>query len=379
MPKALLIDDEIEATAIFGRFLDSAGIDTEAAASGREGLQKAFSSQPDVVILDIMMPDMTGYEVCRRLRQDPRTAKTAILVMTARGQMVDQQMAFHVGADAYIAKPVRKSELVKEVEQLIETKSTNHAPLGHQILVLRLQESAGATFLTTNLALALAKEEKDLTVVADLDFEKGQVGNALGLGAAASWLELLNEYGLDEESLAPYLVRHSSGLFALPAAPPPEEPVQPRAATIRMLLDLLRSWYDYVVLDTPLGLGHVASVLLESQIVLLLLTPDQTALQTAEATLAALKKHGLNPSQVWPVLNMLKPEDNAFRKQIRQALGLPIAAELFWSPGVLAQVEASHQPLLLAQSQSELAMAIQSLASRITQSAARPTVEGTAA
>ncbi len=89
------------------------------------------------------------------------------------------------------------SELVEAVEQLIEDRSTSHSPLGHQTLILRLQESAGATFLATNLALALAKEESDLTVVADLVFEEGQVGDALGLGATASWLELLNEYGLD--------------------------------------------------------------------------------------------------------------------------------------------------------------------------------------
>jgi DNA-binding response OmpR family regulator len=377
MPKVLLIDDEIEATSIFGRFLDTADIDNEAAASGQEGLQKAFTSQPDVVILDIMMPDMTGYEVCRRLRQDPRTARTPILMLTARGQMVDQQMSFRVGADAYLAKPVRRSELVEAVEKLLEESSTDESPLGHQTLVLRLQEKAGATFLATNLALALAKEESRLTVVSDLVFEDGQVGDALGLDSVPTWLGLLNEYGLHESGLAPFVVRHKSGLFALPAAPPPEEVAQPRAATIRMLLQILRSWFDYVVLDTPLDLSHAASVLLDSQIVLLLLTPDPKALQMAETILTALKQHGLSASQVWPVLNMFKPEDYAFRNQISESLGLPIAANLFWSPGACAEAEQTGQPLLLCQPQSELAMAIQSLATKITESAAMVAAEGT--
>ena len=379
MPKVLLIDDEDEVTSIFGRFLDTAGIETESAASGQEGLQKAFSSRPDVVILDIMMPDMNGYEVCRRLRQDPRTAKTAVLVMTARGQMVDQQMSYRVRADAYMAKPVSRSELVEAVEELLEDRSTGESPLGHQTLVLRLQENAGTTFLATNLALALAKEESRLTVVTDLAIEDGQVGEALGLGSTSSWLGLLNEYGLHEAGLAPFVVRHKSGLFALPTAPPPEEVAKPRVATIRLLLQILRSWFDYVILDTPLDLSHMASVILDSQIVLLLLTPDPKALHPAEAILAALKQHGLSASQVWPVLNMFKPEDYAFRNQISESLGLPIAANLFLSPGVCAQAEQSGQPLLLGQPQSDLAMAIQSLAARISESATSSTAEGTAA
>lgn len=376
MPRVLLIDDEPEVTSIFGRFLETAGMDTEAAASGEEGLQKAFSSQPDVVILDIMMPDITGYEVCRRLRQDPRTTRTAILIMTARGQMVDQQMAFRVGADAYMTKPVRRSELVEAVEELIADGSTGESPLGHQVLVLRLEDKAGATFLATNLALALTQEKNNLTVVADLAFEDGKIGDALGLEPTASWLELLEDYALNGKSLAPYLIRQNNGLFALPSAPHPEGTTKPRVATIRMLLQTLGSWFDYVVLDTPLDLGHTASILLESQIVLLLMTPDLKAHQAAEATLAALKKHGLRASQVWPVLNMFKPEDYAFRRQIGDSLGLPIAANLFWSPRDCAQAEEAAQPLLLAKPQSELAMAIQSLAEKIVQSAARPTAKG---
>jgi CheY-like chemotaxis protein/MinD-like ATPase involved in chromosome partitioning or flagellar assembly len=379
MPKVLLIDDETEATKIFSRFLETAGIDTETAASGQKGLQKAFASRPDVVILDIMMPDMTGYEVCRRLRQDPRTTRTPILMLTARGQMVDQQMSFRVGADAYMAKPVRRSELVEAVEELLQDKSGDQAPLGHQTLVLRLREDAGATFLATNLALALAKEEERLTVVTDLVFEGGRVGNALGLGTKSSWLGLLNEYGLHEAGLAPFLVRHKSGLFALPATPPPEGVAQPRAATVRLLLQILRMWFDYLILDTPLDLRHAASVLLESQIVLLLLTPDPKTLQAAEATLAALKQHGLNPSQIWPVLNMFKPEDYSLRNQISESLGLPIAASLFWAPGIIAQAKQSGQPLFLAQPQSEMALVIQSLAANITESAARWAAEGTTA
>ena len=105
MSKVLIIDDEASITAIIGRFLENTGFETVTAASGPEGLQKAMTLRPDAVIIDIMMPEMDGYEVCRRLRNDPRTAQAVVVALTARGQPIDRQMALRSGADAHITKP----------------------------------------------------------------------------------------------------------------------------------------------------------------------------------------------------------------------------------------------------------------------------------
>ena len=97
MPKVLVIDDEPSLATIVSRFLEDAGFEVETATSGLEGLEKATTLRPDAVILDIMMPDMDGYEVCRHLRRDPRTARTVVMALTARGQSVDKQAAFSAG------------------------------------------------------------------------------------------------------------------------------------------------------------------------------------------------------------------------------------------------------------------------------------------
>jgi pilus assembly protein CpaE len=364
MPNALVIDDEAPLTTIVGRFLERAGFGVETATSGREGLHKAVAESPDVIIVDVMMPEMDGYEVCRRLRADPRTARASILVLTARGQFVDRQMALQAGADAYAVKPFNGKALVQQIEDLLGGKQPVDTALGCQILVLRLKDGAGATTLATNLALCLAGEQGSLSVVVDMVLPGGQVGERLGLTAATSWVELVSR-GAD--GLASHLVRHASGLFALPA-PLAGTKRELDPATAVQLLQVLRSWYDFVVLDTPRDLGALAPVLLKSSwLVLLLLTPDATVVRTAQASLAAIRHVGNRGLQVWPVLNMVHAEQQGIQQQVEKALGMPVAAVLPWSPQECARAIAESNPVVISQPESALARGVQGLGGRIVE------------
>jgi CheY-like chemotaxis protein/MinD-like ATPase involved in chromosome partitioning or flagellar assembly len=364
MPKALVIDDEVPITSIISQFLDDAGFDTQIATSGPEALEKATSTRPHVIMLDIMMPDMDGYEVCRLLRRDPRTARALIVALTARGQPVDKQAAFKAGADAHVAKPFKGYALVQEIQQLLGDSRCTEPPLGYQILVLRLKEMVGATTLATNLALCLAEEKGCLTVIADVALLGGAVGNHLGLSATGSWLEASL---IDSDELVTCLAHHSSGLFVLPApSPPPERQVAP--TTVSRLLQPLRHWHDYVVLDTPLNLGPLAPALLRSSsLVLLVLPPDLNALRQAKASLAALHKSGDSSLRVWPVLNMVRPDQQALQEQAEQMWGMPVAGVLPWSPDECKQAIASNRPVVLGRPKSPLAIAIQTLAQQIVE------------
>src|SRR5690606_31569558 len=118
MPKVLVVDDEAPLTTLIGKFFQGAGYEVEMETSGRAGLARAMAERPDAVLLDIMMPDLDGYEVCRRLRSDPRTAHAAIVIVTARSQPVDKQMAMRAGADLHVIKPFNGKTLVQEVSDL---------------------------------------------------------------------------------------------------------------------------------------------------------------------------------------------------------------------------------------------------------------------
>jgi CheY-like chemotaxis protein len=362
MVKALVIDDEAPLTMIVGRFLERAGFKVETASSGADGLRKAVAESPDVIIVDVMMPEMDGYEVCRRLRADPRTARATILVLTARGQFIDKQMALQAGADAHAAKPFNGKALVGQIEELLAGKPYFETSLGCQILVLRLQDGIGATTLTTNLACCLASEKGYLAAVADIVLKGGKVGERLGLPATASWPEAAAK---DADTLVARLVRHGSGLFALPA-PPMKHPSELDPAALMHVLQRLRSWHDFVILDTPRDLGALAPVLLKtSWLVLLLLVPDPVVLRTAQASLTALKQVGSKGMQIWPVLNMAHADGKAVRQQVEKVLDLPVAAMLPWSPQECERAIRDCKPVVLSDPESPLTKSFQSLARQV--------------
>ena len=109
--KILIVDDDLDTLRLVGLMLQRQGYQISAATNGQQGLDKAFEEDPDLILLDVMMPDMDGYEVTRRLRQNPATAKTPILMFTAKTQLDDKVVGFEVGANDYLTKPTHPSEL----------------------------------------------------------------------------------------------------------------------------------------------------------------------------------------------------------------------------------------------------------------------------
>src|SRR5205807_4175831 len=101
--KVLVVDDEPTIGEVVGRYLERAGYDTQVAATGQEALKRAAAERPDVVVLDLMLPDLDGLEVMRRLRQQDRK-RTAIILLTARGEESDRVVGLRLGADDYVVK-----------------------------------------------------------------------------------------------------------------------------------------------------------------------------------------------------------------------------------------------------------------------------------
>ncbi len=117
--KILLVDDEEDVLRTVGFRLQSSGYDVVTASDGMEGLEKAHSEKPDLVILDLMLPKMDGYKVCAFLKKDTRYRKIPIIMFTAKAGDLDKKLGLEVGADAYIMKPFEPPELVEAVEKLL--------------------------------------------------------------------------------------------------------------------------------------------------------------------------------------------------------------------------------------------------------------------
>ncbi|MBI3618246.1 MAG: response regulator [Candidatus Omnitrophica bacterium] len=117
--KILVVDDEIAMTKVVEIRLRAAGYDVVLAHDGQEGLEKARTENPDLMILDLMLPKMDGFKVCGLLKSDARYKKIPIIIYTARVQDSDQQLGKEVGADAYITKPFDPQVLLGKVKELL--------------------------------------------------------------------------------------------------------------------------------------------------------------------------------------------------------------------------------------------------------------------
>ncbi len=119
MAHVLIVDDEADLAQLLEFNLKQAGLDAEVALTGEVALQLAAQRVPDVVLLDLMLPDISGKEVCRRLRADARTREVPIVMVTARGEESDRVDGFEVGADDYVVKPFSPRELVLRLKAIL--------------------------------------------------------------------------------------------------------------------------------------------------------------------------------------------------------------------------------------------------------------------
>ncbi len=119
MPRILIVDDTRQNAELLEAHLDGHGYETRLAANGEEALQISAAWPADLILLDIMMPKLSGFEVCRRLRADPATANVGVLMITALDQPTDIERAVEVGTDDFVTRPINKTELLLRVQSLL--------------------------------------------------------------------------------------------------------------------------------------------------------------------------------------------------------------------------------------------------------------------
>jgi DNA-binding response OmpR family regulator len=118
--KVLVVDDEEYIQHILNFSFGAEGYDVVTAADGEEGIKKAKSEKPDIIVLDIMMPKMDGYEACKRLKTDPNTKSIPVILLTAKGREVDRKLGSQAGADDYVVKPFSPGRLIERVEGMMK-------------------------------------------------------------------------------------------------------------------------------------------------------------------------------------------------------------------------------------------------------------------
>ncbi len=176
--KILVIEDDPTSLRLIEYALKQRGYQVLTTQNGLEGIITAQKESPDLIMLDIMLPGIDGFEVCRRLHGSAQTAKTPILIISAKTQREDINAGFRAGADDYLLKPASPTEIINRVESLISKKVTGQARI---IPFINSGNVPGMATIVVNIAAALNEQGKKVTLI---DASGGQDGNGIQNSAA---------------------------------------------------------------------------------------------------------------------------------------------------------------------------------------------------
>lgn len=376
MAKILLIDDNVDMQKMLTVVLKRQGHEIASAERGLEGIDLALNHPFNVIVLDVMMPDMNGYEVARRLRADPRTKEIPIIILTARAQAVDQQAAMEAGADVYMAKPVDIAELnnrIHELTTLGRPKATLAAappaaapasPLpvvGRLFSVLSWRGGVGATTLAVNLASAFARDARRVCLI-DLSPSSGHAALMLRLRAKPNWTDL--PLDLNPQNIGFSLLKHESGLQVLASPTQPHVDVF-SAEVFNALVQIMFNFFTEIVVDcSPMLDAATQTALTLSTRIILPVAPEVTSVQTLTGTLGTLASLQIPPDRLRIVLNHPTPNPTILPARIEKALGRPLDATL---PYDAAQPAALMQgmPLVFSQPRAPYVAGLVSLLQKL--------------
>jgi len=192
--KIMIVDDDPDTVKFINIMLSRLGYNVVSAVSGMEALEKVQVEHPDLIILDVMMPGMDGYEVSRNLRRNPKTATTPILMFTAKTTIEDKLAGYDAGVNLYLTKPIHPIDLQANIRNLLAQKLTKVDIVGDKgyiVGILSATGGAGVSTVALNLAITYAKKYNVKVIAAEMKPGQGSWALDLNLTEPAGLPNLL--------------------------------------------------------------------------------------------------------------------------------------------------------------------------------------------
>ncbi len=382
--KILIIDDDLDTLRLVGLMLQRQGYQISAATNGQQGLDKAFEEDPDLILLDIMMPDMDGYEVTRRLRKNPSTMETPILMFTAKTQLDDKVIGFEVGANDYLTKPTHPSELQARVKTLLSRAVDKRDAIstqeegGYLIGVLGARGGVGTTSLAINLAASLHTRTKSDVIVAEMLPGQGTLALDLGTTGPKGLVDLLSLGKLNEmtrDKVRESLVPHPSGLKLLLSSDRPRDmQLINQTANYEMAVKRLVGLARFTVLDLGVGLQPFAEKTLPlcNEILIAIEGVPNTIIH-AKALIDDVAALGISRKCIHVVLNNRMRSDTQLpSSQVQTKLEHEIISTLTPAPELFVQATRMQTPAVICQPESLTTRQILKLVDFFTEREAMP-------
>jgi pilus assembly protein CpaE len=374
--KVLIVDDEVQTLRLVGLMLERQGYKILAANNGTQALQMARADRPDIVVLDIMMPDMDGYEVTRRLRADPETAHIPILLFTAKAQVDDKLNGYEAGADDFLTKPIHPAELTAHLRALLQrSKSEVNAPKaqGYMVGVLAAKGGVGVSTLALNLAIAFHQKTKTEVLAAELRPGQGTWAIELGSNRSDGLGNLLRMRTQDitaaaienEMARMPYGAR-----LLMASSKSAETELMGASDQMQAIVETLPLLAKLILLD----IGTPYTPCLEIQLnlcdeVIFATEPFPACVQRTRQIIDDLSGLGFSKSKPLTVvsINRMRADLQLSTIQMQEILGAPITQVIPAAPEIAFQAATRNIPLIQVQIGGVISQQYGQLAERLAQ------------
>lgn len=381
--KLLIVDDEADTLRLVSLMLERQGYEVMTAENGVTALEKVEEQIPDLILLDVMMPEMDGFEVARRLRAEPETEAIPIIMFTAKTQVEDKITGLESGADVYLTKPTQPRELFAQVKAVLarskKARTTEVLPVtttdrGFTIGVLGAKGGIGVSSMATNLGITLQRVTRESVLVAELRPGLGGISLDLGYPNPEGLNKLLQGAAaeINQNAIEMALITHSSGVQFLLASPHPKDAILSNITeNFEIITNNLPFLASFVILDLGSSLPPATQIALKTcDEVIVVMEPSPNSVHQTRELIRNLIELGIGQGRIRIALvNRIRSSVQLNWTQVQDELGHKIATVFTPAPELAYQASASNQPMVLQQPGSITAQQFEKLATLITQRA----------
>ena len=379
--RILVVDDDHTLNRLLQFALVSEGFSVSIATSGLSSIEVALGARPDLAIVDVGLPELDGFEVCRRLRATPTLAHMPIILLTARADVKDKLAGFDAGADDYVVKPVAIEELIARIKALLLRAGPSVGEAvpeltaeGQVWSLFSLKGGVGVSSLAVNLAIALRQDWADSVALIDLNLECGAVESMLNLPPSRG-MASLERRGLedwDEELIRQILIPHQSKVEVLLLSSPAGSAVISTDDASR-IMGVFKETFQYVVVDAGSAMSDLnLSVLELSDLIIVILTSDINSWKAGSTALEIFHSLDISPQKVMLVYNHNSPASAPTPKQAESFFRLPLAGDIPYGGAVFLSSINRGVPLLLDHPGHPTAVAVKELTGKLIASQPGP-------
>jgi pilus assembly protein CpaE len=372
--RVLLIDDEPMYFKMMVKELEKVGYQLDYARTGNEGLAAVPAKNPDLVIVDLKLPDINGFEIIQRLRATKDFSLIPIIVITGKSELGDKVKAFSLGADDYLVKPFALEELIARLGNLVRRGSAMKFVRQMEadkiqnctiVSVHSLRGGVGCSTLAVNLALAFHQLWSKRTVIIDPVITAGQVAMMLNASPRVTLENYLDlpVATLDDTVSDDLAILHKSGLYYVAASRLPIAADSFSSEFWDKLLDGFIRQNDFIVVDAPHDFSDSTIQLLNASThILLMVAPELSSLRAAANALNIYDRLGFSQERIKIVLNLITNHRGIRQSQFEKALGFPVSYTIPYEPEEVVRAINFGEPFILASPELPIAAKIEDLA-----------------